>query len=451
MAFHRQITAAFLLACTLATAAGAAPPTMAIWARKDTNTPYSSAYVAGWGPRTALPAFSNNIRWVVARTCPNREELALVTLDTSKDVRLAFFRDNTWAAPTTLCTNVATVSDRCYHAAYERTSGDLLVVYWNKSAGRLGYRTASGGAISGESTIALGADHGGQGGDDDDEEEKVRYVTLAPKPNSDTMMLLAMRDDRDLLAVEWTGSAWASVNTLETNCESDSNENYAAAYEALSGRALVVYAEKSQAQPRYRTYDGTSFSSEMSAPSIGKTPRWIRLAPRPGTDDILMVCLDKDKDINGNLWSGSTSTWGANFELSNDARHDNRRCFDVAFEVSGSRALIVYSHKNQDRLYYRTWTTTGGWSTEATGPELSDVPDVIALYPATVGSTIYVVASTKGRKLFGVTWNGSKLSSATLLDSNLSGSDGTEQFALTDNPATQAVPHITRWVETNPE
>jgi len=432
-----------------AAAASAAPPTMAIWARGGTNTPISSPYSgSSWGSPAALPAFSSNTRWIVARTCPTRDELVTVALDSDKKIRLAFHRDAAWTTPSLICAKTATAADRCFDAAYERVSGDLLAVYWNSDAKKLGYRTATGGAISGESTLSLGAPNGGHG--DHNNDQKVRYITLAPDPASNRIMLLSMQDDKDLLAVQWDGSSWGPPQVLESDCESDGDENYAAAYECLSGRALVAYAQKNHAQPRYRTFGPSGFSAEMAAPSIGKTARWIRLAPRPGTDDILMVCLDKDKDISALLWSGASSSWGSVTELSDDARHHNRRCFDVAFEATGNRALAVYSHKNKDDLYFRTWTPAAGWSAEQKGPTLSGDPDVVLLRPATIGSTIFVLASTSSKDLYAARWTGSALSDATRLETNLATADGIEQFAFTDNPASAGAPRITRWIETNP-
>lgn len=418
-----------------ATTAQCAPPVLALWARDDESAPYTSLYSASWGTPTPISSFAEDMRWLVARSCPTRDEIALGTLDKRKDVRIAFRINGTWGSSSLLCADSGTSKDRGFDIAYEASSGDAIVAYWSKASKRLAYRVVTDGSIGVEQTLSLGSDH-----------EIARYISLTPRPSGDLIIALAMKNNNDLYSVAWNGSAFGTPQLLEADCDTNKNEDFACGFEALSGRALIVYSRKNASQVQFRTHNG-SHSAAAAGPDIGSPARWVRLAPRPASNDVLMVTLDKAKDINASLWSGSTSTWSTVTELADDAHYHDRRLYDVTFEANGNRALLVYSQKNMHQLLYRTWTPTGGWSAELVGPDIGDEPDVVAVRRAATGNTVYILASNREGELWASVWNGSTLAPPVRLEADLASKEGNEQFAINDQPAGAVTPKVVRWTE----
>src|SRR5690606_14805220 len=84
---------------------------------------------AAWSSERSAEDVGNNPQWTVAQRCPKREEFAVLTLDSTKQIAAQFRVDRTWTAPTIVSHNCVTSSDRPMDLAYEQQSGELLMVY----------------------------------------------------------------------------------------------------------------------------------------------------------------------------------------------------------------------------------------------------------------------------------------------------------------------------------
>lgn len=404
-----------LVAAAFARPAIAAQPLVVFGESGQSLCRYSIWSGSSWGDISSSPSTGDEPRWVITRNAPTRSEQAVGTLDYSKDVRVMFFNGSSWSASTLVDSDTGIHNDRAFDIAYEQVSGDLLIAYWNHTQKKIGYRTYDGTSISSELLVTLPAN------------PKIRFLQLTPQPGGNEIILSAMNDSNDLYAIVWNGTTFGSVTTVETNAKTDGNECFSAAYETLSGHALLVYSEKGVDTPRYRTWNGTSWSSELSLPNFGAEPFWSRLVADPNSDKMLFAALDTDKDINVCAWDGSS--WGSNLEVETSVQVNNRRIFDIAYENGGTRALLVYGENPQTLWRYRTWDGTT-WSAEKSGPELGDKPQFIALAAGQHPGEIFIAASDAGDDLNLVRWNGVALSENTQLSGALSSDGSTEQFSI---------------------
>jgi hypothetical protein len=416
------------------TAAGDLQPTIC-WGKKGSANPRMSVWNGTtWPSATNLPSVGTEPEWVVLKACPVRDELTIATLDKDKDVNVCIWNGTSWGSVTQVCSDSGQDDARSVDVAYT-ASGTAMVAYWTQGSKRIGYRTHSGGSWSAEQTRTLPSD------------VKLRFLMLCPHPSSEEIVLLAINDDKELYATTWSGSAFGSVTTIETDMNSDKQEDAAMAFETASGHGVLVYAQKDVATPRYRTYIDGAWSSELSAPSVDDEVRWIRLAADPASDRIVMGTLDKEKDLNACIWSGTA--WGSVVELENDTENSDRRGFDVAFPSSGS-CLIAYAQKNEQRFQYRSLTGST-WSSEQQGPNLGSKIHVIQLIPDASGS-VYVSCSEAGDELSVLKWNGSTMELQAVIETALGGSDKTERFMLATSLTGSGgeKPRIVRWYHSSP-
>ena len=81
----------------------------------------------------------------------------------------------------------------------------------------------------------------------------------------------------------------------------------------LSGKTIVVY-ESGAGTPRYRILDDNRWSDELSLPRQSATAlastregivKWVKLAAKPGSDDVALLYTDDQGKLFGWLWDGS--------------------------------------------------------------------------------------------------------------------------------------------------
>jgi len=71
-------------------------------------------------------------------------------------------------------------------------------------------------------------------------------------------------------------------------------------------------------------------------------------------------------------------------------------------------------------VYYRSWTSAGGWSAEATGPSMggTDVAYSLKLYADPYSNSVMLGVQDNGQDLNFVAWDGSAWGTVSTLDSN---------------------------------
>lgn len=420
-------------------ASGGGGTTLAAFSRNGSDQPrYSIWNGSAWGVNTAMPDIGAEANHVVLRSCPTRAEVMFVAQDASQDVNVLFFDGSSWGSVAQVCSDTGETDNRAYDAAYEQTSGDGLIVYWKDSSDQVGYRTWNGTSVSSENLLSLsGATDANQ-------------LALYARPGTDDIILLVQNTsggDYRLSASVWNGTTWGSWSHLNTDIESDDTECFSLAFESLSTHALVVYVESGDFSPHYRTWNGTSWSSQSSMPSIGEKGKWLRLAADPTSDTILFGALDDDEDLNVNQWNGSS--WGSNSQLEDEVGTKDRRAFDIAFENGGASALIVYAQENSDRPRYRIWNGSA-WGSEQNGPDLNDHVKCIFATTGAAAGQVFIAAKDNGNDIHLMQWNGSSIPGETRIETTYGGPDKAEQVMIGAAPGT-SIPRLVNWYYVEPQ
>ena len=204
-------------------------------------------------------------------------------------------------------------------------------------------------------------------------------------------------------------------------------------------RYLVAWSRAGSALPWFRTWNGTAWSGEASAPSIGAIPRYLKLAADPAGSQALLMTRDEDRDINLTRWDGTG--WQAPQEIEANTVGTGGRAFDVAFEPDGTRALAVWSRAASKSPWYALFDG-GSWSAPRQGPDLGNPVGVVQLSPSSSGSEVLAaVLLTGSNGGWALRWDGSSLGDPELFSGNLNGDGGDEAFMISDCPASGLIAH----------
>lgn len=302
---------------------------------------------------------AGDLRWHVAQASPNGKTQALLAVGSSNTLY-----GYLWSGST--LTNLSlgsiyTASYRSFHAAFEQSSGRLLVVASHPSSPNTitywvhdGSTMVVNGATYTFSTIS----------------GNIHWVQMAAQPGSNQIALMVLDSNAHTAGLIWNGSSWGSEKKLNSAAlPTNTKEPIAVKYTlsgAYRGRAVFVWAEANDIYSW--TWNGGAWESaaksKMDATTYNIT--WLRLAADPNSDKLLLGIVDYDQ-LYTLAWNGAG--WGsvqavATSYLSAGAFGGNRP-FDVAFEyLSGhsGHAILAYAEVYNGVQYRHTADIYGSWS-----------------------------------------------------------------------------------------
>jgi len=181
---------------------------------------------------------------------------------------------------------------------------------------------------------------------------------------------------------------------------------------------ITVYGERRTQTPRYRSWDGSSWSGENSAPDIGGEIRWTVQRSCPFRDERILGVLDEAGHLNLEVWDGTI--WGSPLEVTTSIGAGNSayRGFDIAYEYASGDAIVVY-HTGGNDPEYRIWDGSS-WS----GPISIDlptggVPVWIKVMPDATGSDeIILVTLDTSNTVTAAIWDGDSWGNTIPLEAN---------------------------------
>ncbi|MEO9294491.1 MAG: hypothetical protein ABI347_02710 [Nitrososphaera sp.] len=256
------------------------------------------------------------------------------------------FTDNFAVLPT----YAAPANQRPFDMAFEKTSGDLIIVY--------DYAEASSSAtddlfyrVMTDSQTSFGLESTIDDTNNSDTAAVYSFVNLAAKdtPGTDEMALIAIDStNSDADVIRWNGSTWvttAGQQTELTNSVSITTEEAIdIAYETNSGDIMVVAGEGTSV--RHNTYNAGTGTWGVSSTSTGTwavgTINWLYLVSNPtSTSNEMFLAGSGDlSDLDSAYWSGSAWTDHTEHDASIDT-HSNRN-FSFAWVTGTSSGLLVW-------------------------------------------------------------------------------------------------------------
>jgi hypothetical protein len=300
---------------------------VAVWESGHSDIPQSACWDGAEFDAAKNTAEVGAYRIMTGANSRTRDEIIVLGIDEGHTISGLIRRDGVWEELP--FNNLATVSDSsnwCFGVAYERTSGDALIVWNNGRDDTLGisFRTWNGISWSAEDSIALPASG------------ECRYLKLAANPQSDEMALAVTNSNNQDFALIWNGSSWGNRLTLDNSGGDDPNDANIA-YEQQSGRALVVYSNNNSS-PSFRTWNGAwSTGASISKPvGVSSPVRITRLSPDLYSDRIALGIITESNGAWLNVWDGES--WGSGLLATSSVNGHEYQCLDLAFNGNSGTA-----------------------------------------------------------------------------------------------------------------
>ncbi|HVZ94825.1 MAG TPA: hypothetical protein VG797_09980 [Phycisphaerales bacterium] len=428
-----------MVAVAASAAMGGSSPPVLFWGRSGSTVMFQSTWSGtAWSKPVQSATVAAAPEWVVAASCPTRDEQAVFTIDSSRRAYVTFRSAGTFGSATQISTNVTSTVGRPGGVVYEARSGDVMVAAWRDGTNKVVYRTGTATNLSAESTLTLPTSTG------------LHNMTLFAASNSDSIMLVALNMNKQLYAAIWSGTAWGSVQTICTDVSISDRECYVGAFERTSGEALLVYSPNNSQTLKYRTVTNGYWSLEQTGPSLSSTFDWGKLAVHPTSNALMLAAVNHNNALCLCEWDGAT--WGSVTTACTSTSALDRRTWDVGYMPNGSGALVAYGKAGQRSPYYRV-RSGSTWGNEVAGTNTGNELRRFLVIPGSSGSEMHMVWADHGPKLYVSTYTGSQMSTATTLETSVSGGINAEPFAAVANTVTaeSSAHRIVDWREVSPQ
>ncbi len=332
---------------------------------------------SAWGSPASTSPVSGELRHMVLKTSPTRDEAILLTAGNSGRVEAQVWdgQNSVWGQATLLNTmnNAQGSRDvqslyRGFDIEYENTSGDAIVVTGDGTADP-NYHVWNGTGWTGPTNIDIPTTG------------RPNWIELASRPNSDELAMIVLDANTDVYGMRWTGSAWDNMGTAavwDATASIATEKSIDVAYETASGDAMFIWGDSVSTDQYYRTYSGGVLSAAtlLDNPNAGAVNNWMILAPNTGSstsNQILYGSLDGGSDLNTFIWSGTA--WSAvHTEHTAAAETNASQAFDIKFETHSSNpddAWLVYGDGNT--ISRKLWNgPTSSWGTATTQGDDTD-------------------------------------------------------------------------------
>lgn len=196
-----------------------------------------------------------------------------------------------------------------------------------------------------------------------------RWVIVQKSPTRNETICAVEDSSEDLNLMVHNGTSWGSPFQANDKLQTSNERPFYFAYEQTSGDGLVAYrVQNNDSSLYYRTWNGSSWSGQnvTSYWGAGK-PRWVKLVPKAGSDEIMVLVLDTSGDLSAMIWNGSSFT--NNILLENDVEASSCEGFDAVYESTSGRCLVAWSEDGNTSPEYRIWSGAS-WGFEYSLPSV---------------------------------------------------------------------------------
>ncbi|HEX6462689.1 MAG TPA: type II secretion system protein [Candidatus Saccharimonadales bacterium] len=225
--------------------------------------------------------------------------------------------------------------------------------------------------------------------------------------------------DRKVISsrVTWTTSGQARETVVTTQLT-----NWLAAITPpapTSGPIMMAYS-KTTNTPFYRTWDGSSWSAEGSAMTVGGNINYIVVKSSSIRNETVLGTQDASGAIYFQVWNGTS--WGNRTQVGTGPA--TTRSFDISYENTTGRAIIAYSAGAD--FAYRIWDgSTLSTATTITAPPTTGAINWIELQqnPLNASNEIALLLLDANADVYGMRWTGSawnNMGAATVWDATAS-------------------------------
>jgi Tfp pilus assembly protein PilV len=246
----------------------------------------------------------------------------------------------------------------------------------------------------------------------------INYVVLKSSRTRNEAILGTQTSTGAIYIQIWNGTTWGNLTLVGTG--STTTRSFDIAYEKNSDRAVIAYTPTAVSTDfDYRSWDGATLSgaTTVTAPPTTGVINWLELKQNPlsNSNDIAMIMLDANADVYGMTWTGSAwSNMGVATTWDATASAATRKGIDVEYEQTSGKAMFMWGDSVATDQYYRTWNgTTLSSATLLDIPAQGGVTNWLQLAARPASNEIMLGVEDAGADLNTRKWSGSAWDTAT--------------------------------------
>jgi hypothetical protein len=192
--------------------------------------------------------------------------------------------------------------------------------------------------------------------------DSARWIVLRGCPvTTRTEIIMGTIDgDKDINLAVWDGTSWGNLTEFAVNTEDSQYRCFDIAYENQSGDALVVGQYDGGKSVGYNVWDGNAWVFSSPQQDANLTPeddlRYLTMASKPRSDEILIGAVQKSKDLKVIQWDGAS--FNDQGEIETDMEVATYGSAEIVYEQQSGDALILWTQKDKNQIYYRVWDGT---------------------------------------------------------------------------------------------
>lgn len=137
---------------------------------------------------------------------------------------------------------------------------------------------------------------------------------------------------------------------------------------STASEAMVVYGEDTDTEPRFKTWNGSVWSSEGTLGDIGSPLKWVVVKAGITREEYVAITMGTNGYIYAHVYS--LGVWGTPELITNTSGNTNAKGFDLEYQSVSGDAMLVYCDAAPDpgyTLWDGTDWSVGGTVNLATG------------------------------------------------------------------------------------
>lgn len=365
-----------------------------------------------WGPELQIPDYGaptgNDVRGIKLYSNPDKDEKILIvkngeTPGTLQNLYAIVWRGSGWGNIVHLAsysnTNYPWIKN--FDGTYLENGNFLLVYDDNTSTPK--HRTWNGSSWSSqESTLDI--------------TNTEFWVVVRNKPGTNEAMIAIKDSSQKNKTMYFNGSSFSGLTVHGTQSPALYGENIDFIWNQENpDEGFLVYNEEYDCKPNIKKWNG-SWQAEVENIGVDGFTTHTRIIQRPGHESFINCTKDDDRDINC-LLTDNTPLWeeSENGEIAKWTHDNFETSFDLAYETSGTNALVVYANGTgvaQRRISkYRYFNpSTNTWSPEfegiTLGPTEASAMETVRLIPHPENDYIMVIMAASDQDIWTNVWNG---------------------------------------------
>lgn len=273
--------------------------------------------------QSATSVGSAAIEWIRVAASPTKDEWIIATRDANDDIAVQVCTGVdggvSCGSITTVTATAGTHGFRNYDVAYERSSGDALLVYGTATVDELRKIVWTAGAWGSDAAITTTITAGA-----------VEWVELTSRPASDQIGIAYSDTADDISAYRWSGTAVADEATqaITTSGVAGDIRKFDISFEGASGDMVVGAPVAAAGTIAYGQLSGTTWSF-VSGTGVDVVTAFLDMQEPGSDDDIAVEAVGSAATSNlseGSEWNGTGVTdgnngddvaanWAANYQL----------------------------------------------------------------------------------------------------------------------------------------